>query len=52
MRDCGRHVVDMAAAGRQLRGMIETLKRTYGQNAMAVRHHIPYQMDPNSVTLW
>lgn len=45
MRDCGRHVVDMAAAGRQLRGMIETLKRTYGQNAMAVRHHIPYPLD-------
>ena len=44
MRDCGRHVPDMHAASRMLRGMIEQLKARCGQDAMSVDHHIPYPL--------
>ena len=44
MRDCGRHVTDMHAASRMLRGMVEQLKARCGQDAMSVDHHIPYPL--------
>ena len=44
MRDCDRHVPDMQAAARVLKGMIEQLKRDFGQDAMTVDHHIPYPL--------
>ena len=44
MRDCDRHVPDMKAAARVLKGMNEQLKRDFGQDAMTVDHHIPYPL--------
>ena len=44
MRDCDRHVPDLKAAGRVLRGMIEQLKARCGQDVMSVDHHIPYPL--------
>ena len=40
-RDCGRHVCDPQKVASVLKGLIEQYKRLWGQNAMAVRHHIP-----------
>ena len=40
-RDCRRHVCDPSKVAGVPKGLIKQYKRQWGQNAMAVRHHIP-----------
>ena len=45
LRACGLFVCAMHTALAMLKGLVEEYKQDFGQDALAVRHHVPFSLD-------
>jgi hypothetical protein len=45
LRDCGRYLADLKKVGDVLRGLNAAFLKLWGQEALAVDHHIPFSLD-------